>query len=92
MTPEGKGIRPFKKSLNCINQRAQTIERENAAVMGNILKIIVHDHLEPSHPLDSMSDKLQQWRLKEITCRDNRFKSNRKVRSAVLDVIMSVDG
>jgi len=50
LTPEGKGIRHLE-SWNRISQRAHIIVRGNVVVMGNILKIIVHGHLELSHPL-----------------------------------------
>lgn len=38
------------------------MEMGNVAVMGNTPKIIVHGHLELSHPLEGISDKLQQGR------------------------------
>lgn len=61
LTQEGKGIR----HLNCISQRAHIIEKGNVAVMGNILKIIVCGHLEFSHPLQGVLDKLPQQGLEK---------------------------
>lgn len=54
------------------------MERGNVAVMGNILKIIVHGDLELSHPLEGILDKLQQWGFKQMICRDNQFKATEK--------------
>lgn len=61
-----------------MSQRAHIIERGNVAVMGNILKIIVQGHLELSHPLEGLSDKLLQWRFKKMIYRDNQFKAIEK--------------
>ena len=52
--------------------------------MGNIQKNIVHGHLELSHPLESVSDKL--------ICRGDQVKAIENERSAVLDVIILIMG
>lgn len=57
LTLVGNGIKHFR-SLTSISQRAHIIEGGNVADMGNIQKTIVHGHLELSHPLESVSDKL----------------------------------
>lgn len=78
MTPEAKGIGPFKEAWIALTKGHRQKKGEMLQSWEIFRKIIVRSHLEPSHPLENMSDKLLYGRLKEITCWENQFKAIEK--------------
>lgn len=78
MTPEAKGSGLFKEAWIALTKGHRQKKGEMLQPWEIFRKIIVLDHLEPSHPFENMSDKLLYGRLKEITCWDSTFKAIEK--------------